>query len=339
MSSERIHPMKSDLEIEQVVKNFKFETSEGLDARILRDATDALKGSGCPAVTIGQYLACERLPILALTVGCLILFFPTIRVLISYCAGDEDFSYCLLIPFLSGAILFANRKSIASLPAGTSWAGLSLAAVSFGLFALGYLWTFNVLQRVGMLGSAIGLAVFLLGSGMVRRHPFPFAYLLLTIPVPFFLYQKVSFSLQMLATRLSASLLGLSGVPIAERGNILDIGGKEFFVAEACSGIRSLLAILSVAILFAYVFRSGLLPGVILVLTAVPVTILVNVLRIFLTGWIWHRFGTDLTQGAIHDSMGMILFCVSLVFLYVDWLFIKWLFRIDPAKKQLREGP
>jgi exosortase len=288
--------------------------------------------------TIGAYLARHRLALLALVAGCLLLFFPTIRVLISYCAGDEDFSYCLLIPFLSGGIFFANRKSIASLPAGTSWAGLSLAAVSFGLFALGYLWTFNVLQRVGMLGSAIGLAVFLLGSGMVRRHPFPFAYLVLTIPVPFFLYQKVSFSLQMLATRLSASLLGLAGVPIAEKGNILQVGGKDFFVAEACSGIRSLLAILSVAILFAYVFRSGLLPGIILVSTAVPVTILVNVLRIFLTGWIWSRFGFDLTLGAIHDSMGMILFCVSLTFLYMDWLFIKWLFRIGSSKRSQREG-
>lgn len=304
--------------------------------------------SGLPSV--GEVIARNRIQILVLAVACAVIFYPTIlqwvhqfmRVNWKGVASNDELSHRLLVPFVSGVIFYANRRSIARIPSEKSLAGVFLTVASLGVFALGYLCTINTLQQLGAFGSLIGLSTALLGWGPVRRHPFPFAFLVLTIPVPDNLYLPIKFHLHMLVTKLSAGVLFVSGTPVLDQGNHLVVGGKMLCVAQACSGIpSSLLPIVSVAILFGYLFSTGLFPGSLLVLIAVPVTIAVNILLIVSTVWLLHYYKFDLTRDPFHQLMGYILFSLSMALLYLGWKFVAWLFRVSPPapREDDAQGP
>lgn len=285
--------------------------------------------------TIGDFLGRHRWA-LALAAAVFVgLFLPTILMLLRFCLQEDDFSHCLIVPFVSGWILFANRRKILEIPARGSLAGLAILVASLLLFAFGYLTTRSIFQRLGMVGCSIGLTAFLLGSELLRRHPFPFLFLFLSIPVPYVYYLKISLALRAFATALSAGILHGAGVPVMDEGNLLVVGTHRLGVEDACSGIRSLMAIVTIAVLFCHLFRTGLLPGLVLIAISIPVTILVNILRIFVTAWVLQGYEVDLTRGLVHESMGMILFAISLVFLYAAWLFVRWLFCLRDVRREV----
>jgi len=314
-----------------------FKIMEAIKASGTGSHIPTADGRSVENLTVGNYLRSHWLALTALATVFGVLFYPTIFFLVKYCLGSDDFSHCLLIPVISGLILLANRKKILEYPSGASLIGFLAFVLFLLVFASGYVMAINTLERIGMFGCAIGLVTFLLGHDLIRRQPFPFLFLLLSIPVPYVIYLKISLAFRGFATQLSAGLLHASGVPVINEGNILVVGEHHLGVADACSGIRSLMAIISVSVLFCYLFRTGILGGISLILIAAPVTILVNILRIFLTAWFLYRYEIDLTRGFIHDSMGMILFTVSLIFLYLSWLFVRWLLRIQPPPG--KDGP
>lgn len=277
--------------------------------------------------TVASYLR-QNTPVLTLAAaGFVMLFWPTLRGLIQDCLEDPDFSHGLLIPFISGAIVFSNRGLLGSLVVHKSIAGLILLLGSVLVLIAGCLSFTNTVERLALWGAFVGAVAFLLGSAVIRRQPFPFFFLLLAIPQPFFLVAPLRLGLKGFATRLSADVLLAFGYSALPEGNILLLGEHRLEVADACSGIRSLMAITSTAILFAYLFRTGLWKGLVLTLTAIPVTLAVNILRIIMISVALVSFQVDLTHGAVHEMVGFGVFSISLGLLYVSWRFYDWLFR------------
>jgi len=285
------------------------------------------------AGTVAEYLR-RSIPGLTLLAGAMgVLFYPALKDWAQFCLQEDDFSHCLIIPLISGFLLFSRRREIAQYPVHGSSLGLAAAILSICIFVGGYLFTRNIAQRAGIIGALISIPVFLLGLDVFRRHKFAFLYLFLALPVPFTIHGELRRALQKFATLLSAGLLHSMGVPVINEENILVVDGFRLGVEDACSGIRSLMAIVSTAVLFCFLFRTGLLGGSVLVAISVPVTILVNIIRIVATAYVLSRWDIDLTTGAVHDWTGILLFGLSLALLYANWVFVKWLLKLPPAMK------
>lgn len=289
------------------------------------------------SLTLGEVWGRQRFWLLLIALLYLALFWPAIAQWYSDCREMDDFSHCLLIPFICGGILFYKRREILKLPWSRGYLGLVVFLLSLPVYFSGLGFYFNAFQRIGAYGCFIGLAAFLFGTRLVRSRPFPFLYLSLAIPLPFELHQNLAIKLRGIATALSASFLQLLGVPALNDGNILSFGEHRLDVVDACSGIRSLMAIVSLALLFSYLFKSGWIGGAMLLVLSLPVVVLANVFRIVFQAWFLHYWNLDFTQGLSHDILGMVVFMLSMALLYAAWIFLRWLLdrghkpRVSPA--------
>ncbi len=279
------------------------------------------------ATTVLQAMRRDRLALSAAAVGFVVLFWPALVELVSFWNEDPDFSHGFLIVPISAGILWANRKSIGQLETRRSAWGLALTLTSLLVFFAGHLTRTNVVQRAGLWGTLVGGTWFLYGSMLPRRHPFPFLFLLFMFPPPHQWLVAIRLHLKRLATQMSADSLPLFGVDALEQGNVLVVAGRQLEVADACSGVRSLMAIVATAALFAYLFRTGTPRGVLLILTAIPVTVVINVLRIVVVSVALVRADIDLTAGTPHEILGFAVFALSLVLLFASARFWAWLFR------------
>ena len=284
------------------------------------------------ALTVGAFLRAHRTAVLATLVGFAVLFFPTAAGLATAAWEDDDFSHCLLVPFVSGAILLSRRRSIAACSIGKHTLGVAALAVALVLFAVGRATNINVFQRVGMLGAIVAWILALLGGSVVWNNRFPFFFLVMAVPLPFDVYSQLSIRLRDLATRLSAGMLQVTGIPVFNDGNLLHVGDEDLKVADACSGIRSLLAIISVALLLGYLMEAGLVKGAIVAAVAVPVTLAVNAFRIYITAVALHSWEIDLREGTLHECMGFLTFALSLCLLWAAWWGVEWVARGRPSR-------
>ncbi len=283
--------------------------------------------AGATAVPVGAYLRKNAAWILLAAAGWVALFWPTLCGLFQYWLEDPDYSHGFLIPVISAAILLRSRGRLSLVEVKGSAKGLFALLASLVLLALGALSYTNILERLAAWFALVSAIWFLLGSESVWRQRFPLVFLLLSIPPPFFLLGSFRLALKGIATRLSADILSILGYQAFAEGSVLSLGEHQLEVADACSGIRSMMAIIATAILFAHVFRCGVGKGTLLTLTAVPVTLVVNVLRILLISVALVSFDLDLTHGVRHEVVGFGVFGLSLAFLYGALRFYDWLFQ------------
>jgi exosortase len=282
--------------------------------------------------TAGVFLRRNSLLFLLAGAAFLLLTWPALAGLAAYWSRDPDFSHGFLIPIVSAYLLYQARREIAALPARRSLAGLFVLALSLAVFLAAYFSRINTLQRLATWTILVSAVWFALGPAILRAKPFPFLFLLLCIPPHYSLLSSFRRVLKGFATRLAADTLSLAGYEASPQGNILVVEAHQLEVADACSGIRSLMAIVATAVLFAYLFRTGIWKGLALTITAVPVTIAINVLRIIVVAVALVSLDINLAEGFVHDLVGYAVFGLSLVLLYSSWRFYDWFFRWRPLE-------
>ena len=264
--------------------------------------------------------------------GYLLLFWPTLTTFAYDCWETPDYSHCLAIPAICLGIVLANRRELGAVESRRSLIGFAVLVVALLVFFAGYgAGRTNVIERIGLWVSLVAGVWFVFGSKLIVAKPFPFFYLLLAIPPPFVIFDSLRLELQRIATRISGDVLRLSGFDVIVRGNVLQVESELLEVADACSGIRSLFAIVATSVLFAYLFRTGIYKGALIVVTSIPITVAINVLRILIVSVALASFDVDLTEGLIHDGLGLGVFAISLGLLYLSWLLYDWLF---PARQR-----
>ncbi|MEM7233570.1 MAG: exosortase/archaeosortase family protein [Planctomycetota bacterium] len=282
--------------------------------------------------TVGQLAGRHRATLVA--TACLMVagFWPTLRILGRYWWEDPDFSHGFLVPVISFILAYSARDKLSALPGTRSTAGLACLVGSLAIYTFGHVAVYNVAERIGMWGIFVGALWFLFGGPLAYAVRFPLFFALFSFPPPRFILNRVRLELKEFATRVSSDLLATTGYDANPEGNVLVVGEHILEVADACSGVRSLTAIFATSILFAHLFQTGVLKGSLLVLTSIPVTILVNVLRIIIVAASLVSFNLDLTSGFLHDLVGYAVFGLSLGFLYVSWRFYDWLLRWESWK-------
>lgn len=233
------------------------------------------------------------------------------RLVINWCS-DATWSHGFLIPPFSAYIVWKERGKLAALPRNPSPWGSAIIASASGLLLLGTAGAELFLARVSFLILLWGLSVYFLGWNHFRVMLFPWACLFLMIPVPAIVFNRITFPLQLLASRLASSILASLGVPVLREGNILQLASISLEVAEACSGVRSLMTLITLVLVYGYFFERRKMRRFSLVMAAVPVAVLANSLRIVGTGLLAHYLDPEKAEGFLHAITGVAVFVFAM---------------------------
>jgi exosortase len=238
-----------------------------------------------------------------------------------------DYSHGFFVAPLAVFFAWERRRDLERVPIDGSWWGLLPMGLGALALSIGRLGVELMAMRTGFVLTLIGLVLLLYGKEFFRILLFPLLFLFLMVPLPQSLVNVVAFPLQLLAASAAAETLHWLRIPALIEGNIIHLAHAKLYVEEACSGLRSLMALLTLGVVFAYFFRKNNLERLILVASTIPIAILVNAVRVTLTGILTHNFGENAARGVIHDFQGVITFALAFVVLLLEARAIGWLRR------------
>lgn len=245
------------------------------------------------------------------------LYFHVILRLVEQWSKDPNFSHGFFVPVFSLFLLWQGRGRLSSLPSKPSVWGLPILLAAVVVLVLGVLGAELFLSRVSLLLVVAGLVIFFQGWAFFRAILFPWAFLLLMIPLPAIVFNQITFPLQLLASRIASAALPLAGVPVLREGNVINLPAMPLEVAEACSGIRSLLSLTTLSIMYGYFMEKRVWVRVVLALASIPIAVAANSFRIVGTGLLVQYWDPDKAQGFFHEFSGWLVFVVSLFMLYL----------------------
>jgi exosortase len=229
--------------------------------------------------------------------------------------NDPNFSHGFFVPLFSGFLVWRDRKRLAVLPtAPSSWGALIMAA-ALAVMIVGVLGSELFLQRTSLILLLAGVVVHFFGWHFFRYLLFPWTTLFLMVPLPAIIFNQLAFPLQILASKVASNLLPIMGVPVLREGNILMLPAVPLEVAEACSGIRSLMSLVTLTVIYSFFVETGILRRVLLVLAAVPIAVVANALRIIGTGLLVQYWDPEKALGFFHEFSGWVIFMASLALL------------------------
>src|SRR5947207_15742369 len=190
------------------------------------------------------------------------------------------------------------------------------------------------LQRTAVLITLVGILLVLGGVGLLRELVFPLALLPFMIPIPTVVYNQITFPLQLFASQVAEFVLGVFGIPVLRDGNVLELASQKLSVAEACSGIRSLLSLTFLSLVFSYFFDKKVWMRWVLLAGTVPIAILANSGRVTITGML-SEVNPELAHGFFHSLEGWIIFMIALVML----VRLHWTINFFYGLKDLKPAP
>ena len=261
-----------------------------------------------------------------LTVLCLWLYWSTLLHLVGQWWSDPNFSHGFFVPLFSAFVIWQERERFARVRPHPSWSGVVVLLAGLGLLVVGRMGAELFLDRSSLLLVLAGVIILLLGWNLFRALLFPWAFLLLMIPIPTILFNQITFPLQLLASKAAAAVLPLMGVPILREGNVINLPSMALEVAEACSGIRSLMSLVTLAIMYGYLMEKRLWVRWLLAIASVPIAVAANSFRIIGTGLLVQYWDTNKAEGYFHASWGWIIFVISLILLYAVHGMVRFFF-------------
>ncbi len=226
---------------------------------------------------------------------------------------DPNYSHGLLIPLISAFLIWRQKDRLRQLPVRPSKVGMLGILGALALWIVGAAGAEVFTQRVSYVGLLFSGVVFFLGWGWARVVAFPLALLLLAIPLPYIIYYSLTNPMQGLAAKVAVGGLKVLGVPVVAQGNIIHLPNTTLEVAEACSGIRSLYAFLSLGALLAYWMPVPVWGRVLVFLVTIPLSVVGNAVRVWGTSLGAYVVGPSVTKGLVHELFGLIIFASALV--------------------------
>jgi exosortase len=245
------------------------------------------------------------------------LYFPTLEHLVQQWWHDPNFSHGFFVPLFTVFILWHDRHRLRAVQPQPRWSGLGVLLVGLCALILGQMGAEIFLARISLLIVLAGLIILFLGWSLFRAVLFPWAVLALMIPVPEIVFSQITFPLQLLTSKVASTTLAWMGVPVLREGNVIVLPAMALEVADACSGIRSLMSLATLAIIYGYLMERSVRVRVLLALAAIPIAVAANSLRIVGTGLFVQYWDPDKAQGFFHEFQGWLIFVASLVMLYL----------------------
>ncbi len=239
-------------------------------------------------------------------------YYAILRYLVYNWWIDPNFSHGFFVPAFSLFVLWQRRSALRKMEAEPSWWGSLFIAGALAMMVVGVLGAELFLSRSSFVVLLGGLVVQFFGWGVFRAVLFPWAVLFLMIPIPTIIFNQITFPLQLLASRLATTLLSLLGVPVLREGNVIQLPVMSLEVAEACSGIRSLVSLTTLAIIYGYFLETRTSRRIWMAVFAVPIAVAANALRVMGTGLVAQYWDPSKAEGFFHEFSGWIIFILSL---------------------------
>jgi exosortase len=258
-----------------------------------------------------------RLPYILLTLVVTAIYYKVVGKLVMDWYTNPDFSHGFLVAPFAAFLIWDKRKVLRNTPVQQTWSGLWLILAAIFVLFLGVYGAELFLSRLSLVMLLGGIVWTLFGRAMLREVRFAILVLLLAIPIPAVLFNQITFPLQLLASRMASALLPLFGVPVLRDGNIIQLPSMQLEVAEACSGIRSLMSLFAVAVFYGYFLESSTWRRVLLALASIPIAVFANAARIVGTGLCVQYWNPDKAVGFFHEFSGWLMFIISLCCLYL----------------------
>jgi exosortase len=257
------------------------------------------------------------LPYALIAVVLSVLYYRVVFKLVYDWYTIPDYSHGFLVPLFSLFLLWDKRQTIRTIPISQSWKGLPLVIFGLAVLVLGVYGVDLFTSRISFVFLLAGIIWTLLGFQMLRELLFPVLVLILAIPFPTIIFNQITFPLQLFASRIASMILPILGVPVLLEGNVIQLPVMKLEVAEACSGIRSLMSLFTLAVFYGYFLERSTRRRVILALASIPIAVTANVFRIVGTGLCVQYWDPEKALGFFHEFSGWVMFIISLCCLYL----------------------
>ena len=265
-----------------------------------------------------------RVVALVLAGGVLLLYWGILMSLGRQWASDDNYSHGFFVLPLAAFFVWERRAALRLAPARPSWLGLAVIAFSLLLLVAGRLGAELFLTRISLIGVLAGITLFVWGWAHLRIVAFPIAFLLLMVPPPAIIFNKLAFPLQLLASQVGETVIAAAGIPVVREGNVLQLPTRDLEVAEACSGIRSLVSLVMLAVVLGYFTERRNGAHVLIALAAVPIAIAANAARVAGTGLASELVSPAAADGFFHSFSGWLMFVVAFAALMLVQRLIGW---------------
>lgn len=263
------------------------------------------------------------------------LFWDGLEVMSSGWIDTPEYSYCLLIPPIA-AFLVWQRKDLLERMAfeGSRW-GVMLVLIGGGLLVLGQLATIYALVQYAYLLTLYGLVLSFTGRRAFRLLAVPMLILAFMIPLPNFIFYNLSTKLQLVSSELGVWFMRLMGISVFVEGNVIDLGGYQLQVAEACDGLRYLFPLMTLAFLMAHFYKGAWWKRMLLFLSSAPITVIMNSWRIGTIGFMVEHWGIGTAEGFLHEFQGWMVFMLSTAVLFGEMILLNRIGRETGAWREL----
>jgi exosortase len=244
----------------------------------------------------------------ALLIAC---YAPILYRMANQWANDENMGHGFFVPLVAGYIVWERRAQLAATPVKTNWWGLAIVIFGGLLSVVATLGVELFTARLSFVIALTGTVLFLCGTQWIKILSFPLALLLFMIPIPAIIYSALTLRLQMLASELGEILITAMGIPVLREGNTLRLPSQTLDIVDACSGIRSLLSLLFLSLVYTYFTDKKVWMRWALLAATIPIAICANGIRVAVTGLL-SEINTKLASGAYHETEGYVVFVVAL---------------------------
>jgi exosortase len=260
--------------------------------------------------------------------GLLVLCYaPVLSRLVQLWNNDEDMGHGFFVLPVAAYIAWQKREELLSSPLRMNWWGLAVIAYAAFQLCIATLGAELFLARTAFVLSIAGCILFLGGTRALRVLSFPVLLLFFMVPIPAIIYNRITLPLQFFASSVAETILTILGTPVLREGNVLQLPSQTLSVVEACSGIRSLLSLSFLALVYAWFFDRRPWIRWVLLFATVPIAIIANAGRVTITG-IMSEIDPELAHGFFHTASGWVIFMIALVFLVVFHQFVNLLTRL-----------
>jgi exosortase len=247
----------------------------------------------------------------------IIAYYPTLQWMWSrWFTTDTYYSHGILIPFVSGFLVWQKREVLSKIPVKSSPWGIFLIAVSVLYYLFSALFRINFTGGLSMFVGVFGLVLYLYGAAVLKEIIFPVSFLIFMFPLPEVAIVNISFRMKLFAAGIAEHILNNIGLQAIRHGSIIVLEHTQVVVDDVCSGLRSLISLTALGSIFAYWLKGSKIKKVILFLTTIPIAVLTNVCRVVFLSAVSEIWGTEAASGFVHDFSGFAIFALAFIMLW-----------------------
>ena len=262
------------------------------------------------------------IPIIGLLV---LLYWEIVPSLVLDWYNDPDYSHGFLVPFLSVFFIWERWDDLKQVEFQPSYWGGVLLGFGLMMLVIGLIGAELYTQRASLIAVCAGLVLLVGGWQMLWMLKLPLAFLIFMIPLPAIVVNTIAFPLQLFAAKTASFCLFSLGIPVLREGNLIALAGTTLEVAEACSGLRSLLSLLALGTVYGYFSQTIQWKKFALVFLSIPIAILANAVRVSGTGILAHYWGVEAAEGFYHTFEGWIVFIAAFAMLLICGIVLSWI--------------